>query len=103
MIEQGAFFGECLHPVQEIILETKGPHHSREICSSCRRFIRWIPSEETIKKRARNREMLAALSKLAHLTEWERQFIRDLSSTKNISPKQQVMLDNMRDKYCGQK
>lgn len=96
---QSALFGECLHRRTVIMPEKRGPHHARETCSDCHKFIRWVPSPETIAKRIRNSEILTAVSKLDNLTEWEREFVRDVSRRKNVSPKQQETIDLLRQKY----
>ena len=96
---QGVFFGECQHPRTVIVPEKRGPHHARKVCSDCHKFLGWIPKPENVQRLRRNAEILTALSKLDNLPDWERGFIRYLSSHKNITPKQQDELLLLRDRY----
>lgn len=97
---QGAFFGvgDCTHPHKIVIPEKRGPHYAKRVCRDCRKFLGWVPSPETIKRQAENNGILAALAKLPSLSEWERQFVRDLSTSKRISPKQQAKLLELEDR-----
>jgi len=101
--EQGTLFTECSHPTRKVVHEKRGgPHYARLVCAKCEKFIAWLPSPETQARRENNFRILTALAKLEQLTDWERQFVRDLASHKNISPKQQALLLQLRDKYLGQ-
>jgi hypothetical protein len=95
---QGAFFQDCPHPTKIVVAEKRGPHHAKLICKDCRKFMGWIPKPETVQQQKENQDILTALSKL-ELPAWERQFVRLLSSHKNISPKQQTKLFELRDIY----
>lgn len=96
---QDTFFGECQHTRTLVIPEQHGPHHAKEVCSDCHKFLGWVPKPETIQRRADNTRLLNALVKLDTLTEWERGFVRQMTSHKTISPKQQQTLDLLREKY----
>lgn len=98
---QSFLFTECSHPHTQVVPEKRGPHYAKLICTDCKRFLRWMPSPETIKRREENARILTMLAKSDGLSEWERQFVRDMSSHKNISPKQQALLYQLRDKYGG--
>lgn len=95
---QGAFFGDCPHPHKIVVPEKRGPHVAKLICRDCKKFFSWVPKPETVERRAKNAEILTALAKL-ELPAWERQFVRDLVTHKNISPRQQAKLDELRDVY----
>jgi hypothetical protein len=95
---QGAFFGECPHPHKIVVPEKRGPHVAKLICKDCKKFFSWIPNPETIQRRKDNAAILTALSKL-ELPSWERQFVRDLVTHKNISPRQQAKLEQLRDVF----
>lgn len=96
---QGTFFNECQHAHTVVTKEQHGPHYARETCSDCRKFVRWVPKPETILQKQKNAEILTALSKLDDLNGWERQFIRDVVTHKNLSKKQQEQIFLLRDKY----
>jgi hypothetical protein len=95
---QGAFFQECPHPHIIVVAEKRGPHTAKRICKDCRKFFGWVPSAENVLQRKENEEILTALAKLV-LPAWERQFVRTLVTHKNISPKQQAKLLELRDTY----
>jgi hypothetical protein len=90
--EQGRLFSDCSHPQKAIVPEKRGPHHAKQICAKCGKFLGWIAKPETIKRQAENAAILTALSKLTTLHEWERNFVRQLASSRHISPKQQKLL-----------
>jgi hypothetical protein len=97
--QQGSLFTECSHPRTIVVPQKSGPHFARQICADCKKFLGWLPKPETIARRKENAEILTALSKLRGLSEWERGFIRDIASHKNLSPKQQSQIELLRDKY----
>lgn len=78
-----------------------GPHYAKRLCSDCDKFLGWEPRPETIKNRQENSVILNALVKMPDLPAWERNFIRDLVTHKNISPKQQAKLLELRDIYLS--
>lgn len=96
---QGTLFSDCPHAHKIVVPEKRGPHHAKLICKDCRKFFGWIAKPETVQRQKDNAEILTALSKMENLPPWERQFVRDLSSTKNVSPKQQTKLDQIRDAF----
>jgi hypothetical protein len=97
--EQTTFFGECSHSHVTVIPEKRGPHYARKICADCHRFLGWIPKPETIIRQQENQRILTELSKLPNLTDWEREFIRDVTTHKNLSPKQQEKILLLMEKY----
>lgn len=76
-------------------------HHAKLVCSQCGKFLGWLPKPETVKRRHDNAAILTALALIPNLPPWERQFIRDLASHKNISPRQQAKLLSLRDSLLG--
>ena len=104
MLDQPGLFPECQHAHT---VETREPvssmHYAREVCTDCKRFVRWIPRPETIQQRLKNRETLTSLAKLEGLDEWTRNFIRSLSSERHLSPRQQKKLDEIREFYLEKK
>jgi recombinational DNA repair protein (RecF pathway) len=99
MTEQGTLFGECSHSRTEIIPEKRGPHHARKVCSVCRKFLGWIPKPETLMQQRENQRILGELTRLPNLSEWEREFIRDVTTHKHLSPKQQKTILELMEKY----
>ena len=98
---QGAFFGNCPHPRTEVVMEKRGTHYARRVCTDCRKFLGWIPHPDNVRKQQKNAEILTALSKLKDLPSWERQFVRQLSVLKHLSPRQQEKLLQIRDLHLG--
>jgi hypothetical protein len=98
-VTQFTLFSECLHSDFEIIAEKRGPHHARKVCRKCRKFLGWIPKPETLARQQENQRILSELSKLPNLTEWEREFIRDVVTHKNLSPRQQAKILLLMEKY----
>lgn len=99
MTEQGTLFGECPHQRKTVVPEKRGPHFAKQVCSDCGKFLGWMPKPETIKRRAENAVILAALSKLPDLPAWERQFVRDLSSHARTSPREQAKLLELQERF----
>jgi recombinational DNA repair protein (RecF pathway) len=96
---QGTLFRECAHQHILVVPEKRGPHYAKEVCSDCRKFLRWLPKPETIQRHKANMDLLNDLVHRDNLTGWERQFVRDLCTHKHLSPRQQEKLDLLRDKY----
>jgi hypothetical protein len=103
MIEQGRLFKECAHEQTTVIrYPPSSPHYAKELCSKCRKFLRWIPKPETIQRQIQNTNTLGMLVlRIDDLDEWTRHFIRSVSGLKHLSPKQQQVLDDLRHKYLG--
>jgi hypothetical protein len=89
---QGTFFGDCPHAHKVVVPEKRGPHHAKLICKHCKKFFGWIPKPETVQQRQENDKILTALSKMPNLGSWEREFVRNISETTHLSPKQQKLL-----------
>jgi len=96
---QDTFFGDCPHAHREVVPQTRGPHHAKIICKHCRKFFGWIPKPENVRQQRENAEVLTALSKMPDLPAWERQFVREISETKHLSPKQQKKLLELKELY----
>lgn len=101
MTVQEVLFRECAHERVTVVPEKRGPHHARRTCAVCGKFMGWLPKPETVERRKENERILTALAKRHDLDEWTRNFIRDLVTHKNITPKQQTLLLKMRDTYLN--
>jgi hypothetical protein len=101
LMEQSTLFGECSHQKMTMVKTPAGPHYAKLVCFDCGKFLRWIPKPETMERQKENAAILTALSKLPHLPSWERQFVRNLTSRKHISPGQQAKLLQLRDALLG--
>lgn len=76
------------------------PHHGKETCSVCNRFIRWVPKPENVERQRQNGERIVALRNREDLTSWERGFVSTLDGQgPKVSPKQQAILDKLAAKY----
>lgn len=96
---QETLFTECPHSRVLAIPQHSGPHHAREVCADCHKFLRWLPKPETLKQRERDAEALTALAKLDCLNAWERRFVRKLITHKHISPRQRKDLEELSERY----
>jgi hypothetical protein len=94
---QGTFFGDCPHAHKIVVPEKRGPHYAKLICKHCHKFFGWMPHPENVRQQKENEEILTALAKLPNLPSWERQFVRTISETTRLSPKQQKKLLEIRD------
>lgn len=102
MSEQGTFFKECTHSVTVFMPEKNGPHHGKALCRDCGKFMGWVAKPETIERQLRNAATLTMLSKRDDLGPWERQFVRSISGLKHLSPKQQKILDDLREHFSSE-
>lgn len=59
----------------------------------------WVTKPENVIRHQENEKILTGLSKIPDLPPWERQFVRDLTSHKHISPRQQAKLLELRNKF----
>jgi hypothetical protein len=72
-------------------------HFAQAKCVNCGQHIRWLPRPENIERRRLDGFRLARLAMCNGLTSWERNFIRDLSQRKKLSPRQKAIIDEL----CG--
>jgi hypothetical protein len=70
-------------------------HHAARRCAYCGCHLRWLPKPETIERRRLNRFKLPKLAMSDRLSAWERNFVRDMSQRKRVSPKQQEIIDRL--------
>ena len=96
---QTTFFGDCPHAHKIVVPEKRGPHYAKLICKHCHKFFGWVPDPENVRQKKENEQILTALAKLPNLPSWERQFVREISETSHISPKQQRKLFDIRDTW----
>src|SRR5262252_4821261 len=85
---------QCVHTAIVIERMPAGyPHYAAGRCVHCGRHIRWSPKPETIERRQLNAIKLAKLAFCAGLNVWQRDFVRDISQQRCLSPRQQRKLD----------
>ena len=86
----------CTHPVTRTERFPGGvPHYSHEVCAMCGRHVRWFPKSATIERRRLNALRLARLGMCSTLSPWERQFVRDVSQQRKLSPKQSALVERL--------
>jgi hypothetical protein len=76
-------------------------HYAREICAMCGRHVRWLPKPETIERQRMFAFRFARLAMCERLSTWERNFIRDVSQRRKLSPKQQEIVNRLSATYLG--
>ena len=96
---QATFFGECTHDRVYTLPADKGPHYAKKVCAECGKFLGWVPKPETLERKERNAKIVTELSKVDALPPLERNFIRSLATQRNISPKQETILLELRDLF----
>lgn len=70
-------------------------HHAARRCAYCGAHLSWLPKPQTIERRRLNGCRLARLAMCDGLTSWERNFVFDVSQRKNVSPRQQAIIDEL--------
>jgi hypothetical protein len=70
-------------------------HFAREVCQNCDRVLRWIAKPATIQLRRLNALRIARLTMTDSLSEWERGFVKSISSERKLSPRQLAVLDKL--------
>ena len=78
-------------------------HYAMETCAICRCFVRWLPKPETVQRQQLNAFRLARLAMHPGLSDWERNFLRDISQRRKLSPKQQQIIDRLCADYLEAK
>jgi len=93
-------YQQCQHNATHVQqMAAAHPHHAAERCADCGAFLRWLPRPETLETRRLNAFHLAKLSTCDALTPWQRDFMRDVSQRKTLSPRQQAIIDELAAKY----
>jgi hypothetical protein len=97
----------CEHKNTEIIKEKEGSkHYARQICSKCKKFIKWMPkpkTEEALKKRQERIDyLLKMLKKMTFRNDngFKEYIIKYLKSVKyepHLSPKQQKFYNDINE------
>jgi hypothetical protein len=86
----------CEHSETRIeILAPGSVHFGKEICRNCDRVLRWLPKPATIEHRRFNALHIARLLVSGGLSEWERNFLKNIAPLKKLSPRQQACLDKI--------
>jgi hypothetical protein len=70
-------------------------HYGRQVCAACGRSLRWLPKPETLERRSFNSFRLVKLAMCGGLSTWERNFVRDVSQRRKLSPKQSEIVDRL--------
>ena len=68
------------------------PHFARLTCAVCGKHLRWLPRPSTLARQRVNAFRLSKLAMHPGLSDWERNFLRDISQRRKLSPKQQTLL-----------
>lgn len=76
-----------------------GFHYAVERCCSCGAFLGWKAKPQNVERRKLNAFRLARLSMLDCLAEWERNFVRDVSKRRKLSPKQEAIMERLASQY----
>lgn len=69
-------------------------HHGREDCGKCRKFLRWVPKPETVRRHAWNVDRQQKMATWS-LPTWEKGFVAGLPTDGKWSPKQQEVFDKI--------
>jgi hypothetical protein len=90
----------CSHGTTRVELMPQGyTHHAREVCVSCGRFIRWSAKPVNVERERLNAFRLARLAMQPGLSDWERNFLRDVSKNRRLSPKQEALVVRLVTQY----
>jgi hypothetical protein len=94
----------CEHTDTRIAIEPPGSvHFAREVCCNCDRVLRFVPKPQTVERRRFNALRLVKLAMHSGLSDWEQNFLRDISQRKKVSPRQQALLDRLCRQYLERK
>jgi hypothetical protein len=93
-------YAPCEHGASRVVLLPPGYlHHGKELCRRCGVFLRWLPKPQTIARARTNAFKLARLGMCDRLSSWERGFVRNVSSLRKLSPRQQQTVDRLSATY----
>ncbi len=70
-------------------------------CNQCDHFVKWQSKPENLDVQKRRQTTIAALLKSPKLSQWEREFLQGLKA-KKLSPKQQEILNRIKNEVGGQ-
>lgn len=85
-----------------VLMLKEAAHHAAIRCGQCDRFLGWQPKLENQEKRQQQQTTIAALLKSpTKLSQWEREFLQGLKA-KKLSPKQQEILNRIKNEVGGQ-
>lgn len=91
---------KCHHTQVKFTETPELTHHGKETCLTCGAFVRWVPKPETQERARRNASNIVRLRADGRLTAWQREFIASVEGQgPKLSPKQQVILDEIAAKY----
>jgi hypothetical protein len=92
---------ECEHSETRVEQLANGPHFAKEICTACGRVLRWLPRPETLTRRRFNALRIAKLAMSDELTDWEREFLKNVAAQRKLSSPQQACLDRLAERLKG--
>ena len=96
----GVQYAACVHSATVTKRMPEGHvHYAAECCTDCGRHLRWLLRPENVERQKLNGFRLAKLAVCDRLTSWERNFIRDVSQRKKLSPRQQAIVDDLAAAY----
>jgi hypothetical protein len=88
-----SFAQPCGHPATRTErLPDSHPHFASLRCVICGRHLRWLPRPETLARQRVNAFRLSKLAMRPGLSDWERNFTRDVLKLAKLSPRQQVLV-----------
>lgn len=92
----------CDHQSVTVVLTPQGPHHSKEVCATCGKFIRWLPKPETLERNKQTMRNIEFLSDRKSLNDWERTFLDSIKTVApKLSPKQLDKLEEVCKRHGG--
>lgn len=89
----------CPHTVTQFVATPELKHHGKDVCAACGRFVRWVAKPETLEREAQNKKRIGQLCGIGRISAWEKSFLESVSSQPKLSPRQQVVLDKLWEKY----
>jgi hypothetical protein len=90
----------CAHSVTRTErLPDGGLQYAHEVCATCGRHVRWLPKPKTIERQRWYAFRLSRLAMCDRLNSWARNFVRDISGRRKLSPKQQEIVDRLCAQY----
>ena len=86
----------CRHRFRRVEFMPAGHiHHAKETCDDCGAFLGSASKLENLERASFNLFKLSKLAMHPGRSDWERRFIKSLQVQKNLSPKQQAVLERL--------
>lgn len=77
------------------------PHRYAIRCGECDCFIRWAEKPENQDKRHSRKADINRLLETGNLSDWEREFLSNISTVRKLSPKQQEIFNRILSQKGG--